>query len=132
MNSACIYIECPITGMILGVSRKNNPNAWGLPGGKLERWESEEEAAERELFEETGIRLWLTRKENGKVIPNFREVFRRDGSVTFSIDISDYYYSVPRAATETGRVAWVTVEQLLAGPFGDYNRALLTKIGRIK
>ena len=43
---------------ILLVSRKNPPDVglWGFPGGKMEFGESMEQAAVRELFEETGVR----------------------------------------------------------------------------
>lgn len=42
---------------ILLVSRKNPPDVglWGFPGGKMEFGESLEQAAVRELFEETGV-----------------------------------------------------------------------------
>ncbi len=43
---------------ILLVSRKNPPDVglWGFPGGKMEFGESMEQAAVRELSEETGVR----------------------------------------------------------------------------
>lgn len=43
---------------ILLVSRKNPPDVglWGFPGGKMEFGESLEQAAVRELLEETGVR----------------------------------------------------------------------------
>ncbi len=37
----------------LCVSRRGQPDAWGLPGGKLEPGESHEKALAREVFEET-------------------------------------------------------------------------------
>lgn len=42
---------------LLLVCRKTEPDAgrWGFPGGKMEFGESIEEAAVRELFEETGV-----------------------------------------------------------------------------
>lgn len=42
---------------VLLVQRGNPPNAgrWGFPGGKIECGESWQQAAERELLEETGI-----------------------------------------------------------------------------
>jgi 8-oxo-dGTP diphosphatase len=45
-------------GRILLVRRANSPDAgrWGFPGGKIEGGETIEQAAVRELFEETGIR----------------------------------------------------------------------------
>ena len=40
-------------------SSKNKPTAdmWGVPAGKLEKGESINDAAKRELFEETGIKI---------------------------------------------------------------------------
>ncbi len=52
---------CTVThntfGQLLIVARKENPNDWNLPGGKVECQESMHEAARRELFEETGLIL---------------------------------------------------------------------------
>ncbi len=126
MASACVYLECPITHMILGVSRKDDPNAWGLPGGKVEDGESERHAAFRELLEETGVFI-----NSDHLV----EIFRREGGVTFGVlsGLGGFMSSVRMVQRneETGRVGWVTPEQLMAGPFGDYNRRLLEEIGRI-
>lgn len=127
MASACIYIECPVTKRILGVSRKDDLNAFGLPGGKVEPGETELRGAVRELREETGIKLdWTWHRDF-----SFPEIFRREGGVTFRVETSQIYSIEGRRPCELGRVAWVTPEQLMAGPFGDYNRRLLEHIGRI-
>lgn len=133
MGSACVYIECPVTRMILGVSRKDDPNAWGLPGGKIEEGQTEEEAALAEaalaeLAQETGVVLYK-RLLNGE--SSLREIFRREGGVTFQAALSSVFSVGRRAPGETGRVAWVTLKQLMDGPFGDYNRRLLQTIGRV-
>lgn len=102
--------------LVLGVSRKDNPTDFGLPGGKIEHGESAAAAAARELFEET----WLNVESTA-----LREVFRRDDAgggvvVTFTADA----FSGEPEAHEEGVVAWVTWEQLIAGCFGDYNARL--------
>ena len=47
-----------IGGIVL-IKRKNPPPGWALPGGFVEYGESLEEAAVREAFEETGLRVKL-------------------------------------------------------------------------
>ena len=44
-------------GKILMVGRKDQPQNWGLPGGKVEKGELVSKAAIREVYEETGLRL---------------------------------------------------------------------------
>jgi len=62
-------------GKLLLGRRKNvfGDNTWGLPGGHLELNESVEKCAERELFEETGMKC------NNFVINNIVNVFNSDG-----------------------------------------------------
>jgi 8-oxo-dGTP pyrophosphatase MutT (NUDIX family) len=126
MASACVLVECPITGRVLGVARRDDPNAWGLPGGKVEEGETEREAAARELVEETG--LLATTHE-------LQEVFRREGGVTYrcswparNVRFECRWFTAPKPGEP--RCDWVTWEQLFAGPFGDYNRRLFAALGR--
>lgn len=44
-------------GKVLMVSRPENPNHYGIPGGKVEDNETPRDAAIREVAEETGIKL---------------------------------------------------------------------------
>lgn len=53
MAGACTILMNEL-GQILLQQRKDN-GLWGLPGGSLERCESMEEVARRELYEETGL-----------------------------------------------------------------------------
>lgn len=105
-------------GKILGVSRKNNSNDFGLPGGKLDKNETFEHAAIRETKEETGLHIF-----------GLNEIFIRyhDGfkAITFSAhytgDIANYKNS---SSPETGVIQWIDFETLKKGTYGDYNARL--------
>jgi 8-oxo-dGTP pyrophosphatase MutT (NUDIX family) len=56
-RAACTLIQRQSDGAVLSVSRGHDTSDWGLPGGRVERNEALPEAAERELAEETGVRL---------------------------------------------------------------------------
>lgn len=112
-QAACIFVEKD--GKILGVSRKNNPSAFGLPGGAVEPGENLEQAAVRELKEETGLDL-----------SNLKAIFERmpdpndDYScTTFTGDIAGDI-----STNESGVVAWVSWDDLCSGPFAEYNQKL--------
>lgn len=115
----------PQTGLYLGVSRKDDPNAFGLPGGKVDPGEDVEDSVVRELREETGFIADPT---------TLKCVY--EGWCGPGKDGKDYYVATYTGDTtgeihteEAGRVAWVTAQQLLEGPFGDYNRRLLQTVG---
>lgn len=104
-------------GKVLAVSRKDDPTAFGLPGGKVDFPEEPIAAAARELEEETGL-----------VATNLHQVFvhgEDDGYVTHTFvckvegDID---------TDEAGVVKWVHPDELFNGPFGTYNRMLWDKL----
>lgn len=102
-------------GLILSVSRKDNYNDYGLPGGKVDPGESLWEAMRRECIEETGY------------MPN-------DLIPVFSSD--NYGYMVHTftcksltpigVAEEQGVVAWLSEEALIEkSSYSEYNKKLL-------
>lgn len=106
-------------GQILAVSRKDDPNAFGLPGGKLEELETSMQAAIRETLEETGYHIILdpwspfVMKEGNSVVITYKA----------TIDLNRNKEQLD--SSETGRVSFISPSQLLTGPFKEYNSEML-------
>jgi len=102
-------------GRVLVVERGNPPaqGIWALPGGSVELGETLAEAAEREVFEETGIVV-----RAGAVVHTFDAVVRDDdGRVRFHyviVDLECEYISGRVAAGGDARAACFASRQEFA------------------
>lgn len=96
-------------GKILGVSRKDNPNDFGLVGGKLDGDETFEEGAIREAKEETGLDIFGLHKVFERMDDDFMVV-------TFAAQ-----WQGEINTPEKGVVKWVTWKELQCGSFAQYN-----------
>ncbi len=97
---------------IIAVSRKNNPNDFGLIGGKLEENESHAHGLYREVEEETGLKLI-----HGKKV-----FVRYDKDIKVTTYLCEAEGEIK--TDEKGVVKEVTWEELFQGTFGEYNRNL--------
>ncbi len=103
--------------MVLGVSRKDNHNDFGLPGGRIEPRETPEQCMVRELYEETGLRaidwhlVFEAYEENRKVRAATYMVTKFEGCIS---------------TQEAGVAAWVPSLKLVdeTSTFRDFNKAL--------
>ena len=109
-------------GLILGVSRKDNHNDFGLPGGKMDPEDNNDpmQTAIRECKEETGLD-----------ITNLRLVFaiHKSGNMGFTY-LAEYTGEIGH--DEPHVVGWKPMEVLINGSFGRYNQMVsesLTDMG---
>ena len=106
----CVGIICFKDDQVLLINRANPPRAgeWSLPGGRIEAGETEEEAAIRELSEETGVTASL----GPKVV-----VINADFE-GFSYRLHDYvaYWTdgTPCGADDAKEAKFVSIDQIAA------------------
>jgi len=104
-------------GLILGVSRRLDPNKFGLPGGKLEDNEFPIDAAIRETFEETGVKVSSASFLYERIEPPGSP----DG---YAFQTYCYYadsWSGEASKLEESEVKWVTENELASGAFPEHN-----------
>lgn len=119
MKEAVCALIFTKNNMVLGVSRKDNQNNFGLIGGKVDDGETPEEALIRETKEETGLD-----------VVKYDKIFERsDGNLKCYTYLCDTTGEV--MTNEAGIVKEVTWKELLNGPFGEYNEQLLQHLTRI-
>src|SRR5262245_7550830 len=115
-------------GQALIVKRAHEPRKgeWSLPGGRVELGESLEEAARREIKEETGLDV-----EVGPMVEVFDRVHLLAGRVRYPFVIVDYL-CIPRpgdacAGDDVDDVRWVTGDELDAYGVNAHAAAVIRK-----
>lgn len=86
-------------GLVAMVERKNEPHGWALPGGFVDVGETVEEAALRELQEETGLGIELVRQFHVYSNPN-----RDPRGATASVVFIARGYGKPRPGSDAKAV----------------------------
>lgn len=99
---------------VLLVRRGQAPSegVWAIPGGSVEIGETLQEAAEREILEETGIRI-----RAGQPIYTFDVIDRdADGKIRFHyviVDLAaDYVSGQPAAGDDAAEARWVSAYEI--------------------
>lgn len=113
-DAACVVVTKE--NLVLSVARRGTLASWGLPGGSVERGERARVTAARELAEETGLSTYPY---------SLRLIYRgMCGDSLVATYVADNVQGEPTRG-DAGPVAWTTWEELLTGPFAEYNRQVM-------
>ena len=118
-------------GKVLLVKRGIAPSKglWAIPGGSVELGETLQEAAEREIMEETGLASRAV-----KLVYTFDFIERDDsGKIRFHFTIvdimADYISGTPKGADDALEARWVSPEELKELPMSKNTLKVLEEIG---
>ncbi|MEJ2508717.1 MAG: NUDIX hydrolase [Gammaproteobacteria bacterium] len=111
---------------VLLVLRGQAPNAgqWAIPGGRVRWGETLQAGAEREILEETGVRI-----RAGEPVFAFEVIEDEDGACATHYVVVDlaaqYLEGEPRAGDDAAEARWVSAAELAALPVNETTRRLL-------
>ena len=110
-------------GQILAVSRKDNHNDFGLPGGKVDLEDkSLKYALIREVKEETGLNI--KEEDLSQIFSMFKDGFM---GYTYLCEI----YDGKIETDEPHVVKWTTFKDVIEGSFGKWNQMVYESISNM-
>jgi mutator protein MutT len=120
MRSAAVMIIIN-DGLILGMPRRNDKSKFGLPGGKVEPGETAIDAAKRETFEETGLKV----TECSFIFKRVELRHNPDGEDFETYCFYANSWSGNLVSSDEGEPSWITSNDLANGSFPEYNMKTL-------
>lgn len=113
-------------GKLLAIARRDNPNSWGLVGGKVDPGETLEAAIERESFEEAGLIISSCTPIFTSFVPSRSRAGVSYLNTTFIADVKND----PSPQVGEPRLAWVQPQTLIyMTSYRSYNERLFVHLG---
>lgn len=109
----------PLKRPIVLIERKFEPFGWAIPGGFVDYGESVEDAARREAYEETGLRVQLT-----QLLQVYSDPARDARKHTISVVYIAEATGIPHAADDAKNLDIFDVGQLPSHLCFDHNQIL--------
>jgi len=119
---------------VLLIQRGRAPDAglWSLPGGRVEAGERLEDAAIREILEETGVAI------DGLQQIDMVEIIRHDAAGTLTahfvlvVFAGRYVSGTPRAGDDAAAAAWFRGDEMGRLDMTEHTRLLMTSRGFLR
>ena len=107
--------------------KKSEGSGVSLPCGKSDDGELPHQTAYRECLEETGWSIFI------HMLNPFIAKNEKDGFTVwiFSADLDEESSKALQKNPDEGDAVWATAEELIAGPYGEFNRQALMYFGKI-
>ncbi|MCS6886812.1 NUDIX hydrolase [Chloroflexus sp.] len=128
--AGCVVLARDETGRHLVLLIQDQQGVWTLPKGHVDDGESDEEAAVREVAEETGIRCSLAERLERVTYPVYRRGRWRDKQVTFFLASAAPEAPVPALAEGIRAAAWVPLDDAIHQIGYRQLRVLLQRVAR--
>lgn len=103
-NAASVALIDRDKVLLIQRARKPYFGMWSLPGGRLEPGETPEQAAEREIMEEVGLRVWR--------LHPIRRMFLGDGNFVLQVYATEAFEGEIVASDEVSAYRWVRADDI--------------------
>ncbi|MGQ9480602.1 NUDIX hydrolase [Chloroflexus sp.] len=128
--AGCVVLACDQTGRLLVLLIQDRRGIWTLPKGHVDEGESDEEAAVREVAEETGVHCTIAERLERITYPIYHRGRWQDKQVTFFLASAAPEPPTPAVDEGIRTAAWVPLDEAPPKIIYRQIRNLLQRVAR--